>query len=69
LSLGERLAWSAFVVLFGLSGYVGFRLHRPWPLRGECPNCHARTVLERGGCTRCGEGFRGPIFKGTEVFA
>jgi hypothetical protein len=69
LSLGERVAWSAFVVLFGLSGYVGFRLHRPWPLRDECPKCHAQTVLEHGLCTRCGEGFPGPIFKGTEVFA
>jgi hypothetical protein len=57
LSLGERLAWSAFVVLFGLGGYVGFLLHRRWPLREECPNCHAQTVVERGGCTRCGEGF------------
>jgi hypothetical protein len=68
LSVGERLAWSALVVLGGLGGYVGFLLHRRWPLREECPNCHAQTVLERGACARCGEGFPGPIFKGTEVF-
>jgi hypothetical protein len=69
LSLGERFAWTAFVVLFGLGGFVGFLLHRRWPLRAECPSCHAQTVLEHGSCARCGEEFPGPIFKGTEVFA
>ena len=68
-SLGDQLAWFAFVALFGFGGYVGFLLHRRWPLREECPSCHAQTILVRGGCTQCGEGFPGPIFKGTEVFA
>ena len=69
LPLGERITWVAFVLLFGLAGYVGFLLHRRWPLREECPRCHARTVLSSGACVACGERFPGPIFKGTEVFA
>lgn len=69
LSLGERLVWSTFVVFFGLGGYIGFLLHRRWPVREECPHCHAQTVLENGACVRCREGLPGPIFKGTEVFA
>jgi hypothetical protein len=69
LPFGERMTWAAFVLLFGLAGYVGFLLHRRWPLREECPRCHARTVLSSGGCVACRERFPGPVFKGTEVFA
>jgi hypothetical protein len=69
LPLGERITWVAFVLLFGLAGYVGFLLHRRWPLREDCPRCHARTVLSSGACVDCGERFPGPVFKGTEVFA
>jgi hypothetical protein len=69
LSLVERLAWPAFVVLFGLGGFVGFLLHRRWPLREQCPNCQMQTVQEHGACAQCGEGLPGPVFKGTEIFA
>jgi hypothetical protein len=65
----ERFVWWFFVALTGLPGFVGYLLHRRWPLREKCPHCHAVTPLETGACAWCEQRFRGPLPKGTEVFA
>jgi hypothetical protein len=69
LSRREQIAWSVFVLLFGLPAYVGFRLYRRWPIRQPCPNCHAQAPCDRVACAECGMRFPGPSLKGTEVFA
>lgn len=65
----ERAAWAAFVGLFGLPGWVGFRLHRAWPARAACPRCGARAPRDRPDCIACGEPFPAPAATGTEIFA
>jgi hypothetical protein len=69
LPLRERIAWWFFVALTGLPGFVGYLLHRRWPLREKCPHCQAVTPLENGACAWCEQRFPGPAPKGTEVFA
>lgn len=68
-STRERAAWAAFVALFGLPGWVGFRLHRAWPARAACPSCEAETPRNRDSCVACGEPFPEPAATGTEIFA
>jgi hypothetical protein len=65
----ERIVWWFFVALTGLPGFVGYLLHRRWPLREKCPHCQAVTPLETGACAWCEQRFPGPAPKGTEVFA
>jgi hypothetical protein len=65
----EQIAWSVFVLLFGLPAYVGFRLIRRWPTRQPCPNCHAQAPRDRVACAECGMRFPDPALKGIEIFA
>jgi hypothetical protein len=69
LSRREQIAWSIFVLLFGLPVYVGFRLIRRWPIRQPCPNCHALAPRDRVACAECGMRFPDPALKGIEIFA
>ncbi|HEV3309657.1 MAG TPA: hypothetical protein VG815_03975, partial [Chloroflexota bacterium] len=69
LSRREQIAWSVFVLLFGLPAYVGFRIYRRWPIRQPCPNCQAQAPRDRVACAECGTRFPSPSLKGTEIFA
>ena len=65
----DQAAWVFFVFVFGIPGYVGYRLHRRWPLRAECPQCHARPPRDRTACAACHSPFPAPAEQGIEVFA
>ena len=69
LSRREQIAWSVFVLLFGLPAYVGWRLYRRWPIRQPCANCHAQAPRDRVACADCGTRFPDPSLKGIEIFA
>jgi len=62
-------AWTVFVLLFGLPGYVGYLAHRSWPARLPCPHCGRPAPRDRPACMGCGRDFPEPALKGTEVFA
>ena len=40
--------------------FVGFLLHRRWPVREPCPHCHARSARDRDACAECGDALPGP---------
>jgi hypothetical protein len=65
----HQIAWSVFVLLFGLPAYAGFLLHRRWPIRLPCPYCHANVPRDRVMCAECGASFPEPALKGIEIFA
>jgi hypothetical protein len=69
LSRQEQITWAVFMLLFGLPAYVGFLLHRRWPIRLPCPNCQARVPRDRVACAECGSRFPDPSLKGIEIFA
>ncbi len=69
LPRSHQAAWAIFVFLFGILGYLGFRLHRRWPPRAECRHCHARARRDREACSWCNTAFPPPPPKGIEIFA
>ncbi len=67
--LSRSYAWIAFILLFGLPGYLGWRFHCRWPARVPCPHCNLQTPCNQPACTSCGADFPPPKLTGTEVFA
>ncbi len=65
----ERVIWPLFVLLLGLTGWVGYRFGRSWPVLESCPSCGAGVPRDRDHCTRCESEFAPPALRGTEVFA
>lgn len=65
----RRLAWTAFVFLFGVPALAGYLLHRRWPVLAPCPACAAAAPRDDDHCARCGTPFPEPARKGIEVFA
>jgi hypothetical protein len=68
-SRGERIAWTLFVLLLGLPGWIGYRFARRWPALEKCPECGVVVPRDRLGCARCEAKFARPALKGIEVFA
>jgi hypothetical protein len=67
--LPHPLAWAALVFVFGVPGWIAYRLHRTWPVLEACPACDESTPRDRELCTECGAAFPPPPAKGIEVFA
>jgi hypothetical protein len=65
----DQITWAVFVLLFGFAAYVGFLLHRRWPIRQPCPSCHAEAPRDRAACVECGTRFPVPALRGIEIFA
>ncbi len=69
LSRSEIVAWSVFVLLLGLPGWIGFLVHRRWPVLDNCPSCTRRVPMDRDACAGCDVPLPAPALKGIEVFA
>ncbi len=69
LGRGEQLGWMAFVCLLGIPGYVGFWLHRRWPVRLACPACTTPSPRDRPDCAHCGAQFPAPALRGIEIYS
>ena len=69
--IAERssLLWALFVFLLGAPGFIGYELHRRWPVREKCQHCGAITPRDRDACLDCGTEFPLPPLKGIEIFA
>ena len=60
-------AWVAFILLSGLPGWIGYRLHRRAPPVTACPACGQPVPRDRSACLRCGVEFPSPALTGVEV--
>jgi hypothetical protein len=67
LPTSEQFVWFAFIFLTGIPGYVGYRLHRRWPLLQDCPRCRSRVPWDRHVCAACGRPFPSAAVKGIEI--
>lgn len=67
--LPGAIGWAIFVFVFGVAGWIAYRLHRAWPPLEDCPACDQPAPRDREQCTECGAEFPLPELKGTEVFA
>lgn len=61
--------WMIFVFLCGVPGFLGYLLHRRWPVLHACPACGAIVPRDRDDCARCQAEFPAPAPNGTEVIA
>ena len=66
---GEQWAWTLFVFLGGLPGWIGYRYARRWPVLEICPHCGLTIPRDRCECAQCHGEMPRPIRLGTEVFA
>ena len=66
---GWTRTWVVCVALFGLPTFLGYLLHRRWPVRVECPACHEPAPRDRLSCSACDADFPEPAAEGVEVFA
>ncbi|HEX5105496.1 MAG TPA: hypothetical protein VFV87_16875 [Pirellulaceae bacterium] len=67
--LGGAIGWAVMVFIFGIPGWIAYRLHRTWPVLEECPACDQSSPRDRDACLECGATFPPPELKGVEVFA
>jgi hypothetical protein len=65
----ERIAWTVFVLLAGVPGWLAYRYGQSWPVLEPCPACGARVAINRDSCPACRTETPPPALKGTEVFA
>jgi len=61
--------WVMVMLLFGLPAYLGYRFHRVWPARIDCPACGKPAPRDRETCPECHVPYPDPEPTGTEVFA
>lgn len=61
--------WVVFIGVFGLPAFLGYLLHRCWPVRVECPACSHLAPRDRLACSACDADFPEPVAEGIEVFA
>jgi hypothetical protein len=65
----RAIGWAIFVFCLGIPGFIGYLLHRRWPVLVRCPHCGQETPRDRDACLKCNTAFPPPALKGIEVFA
>jgi hypothetical protein len=65
----NAVAWALFVFVLGIPGFIGYLLHRRWPIVVRCQHCGVETPRDRDTCLTCSTPFPPPAMKGIEVFA
>jgi len=61
-------AWTAFVLVFNLAGFITFRLLADWPVRMKCPQCSRKRPVEESTCPYCQAIWPAPKPDGIEIF-
>ncbi len=56
----QTLGWLAFIALFGVSGWFGYRLHKRWPLLTRCSSCSRKRPVNQERCPHCQAAFAHP---------
>jgi|GEM_PF-1520211 len=66
-SQSRAWAWTAFVLLFNIAGFIAFRLASDWPRLVACPGCRSKRPIHENECPECGTGWPAPPAEGTEI--
>lgn len=61
-------AWTLFVLVTNLPGFVAYWLLADWPTRVPCPSCGQLRRLDEPICPHCGAGWEPPSSTPTEIF-
>ena len=60
-------SWAAFVLAFGIPGFITFLLAADWPCFVSCPRCRQARPVEKEMCPHCGSGWPEPAANGAEI--
>ncbi len=68
LAAGASVAWTLFMLAFGLPGVLTFFCAQEFPRREACSNCGKPRAVDREQCEHCAAGFPPPAKVGIEIF-
>ncbi len=54
VSKTQVMIWTGFVLLFGLTGLLGYHFHKRWPALVRCQVCGHKDFIGRTECSSCG---------------
>ncbi len=67
VSKSQVLIWTGFVVLFGVTGLLGYLFHKRWPALVRCQICGHRDFTGRTECSSCGHVAAEPAVVGRDL--
>lgn len=68
LSTRQTVGWVILTLVFGVAGFVGYRLAVDWPTQIRCPQCGRRRWIGAEACPHCQEAWGKPEANGAEIF-
>ncbi len=68
LSASRTAIWIALTLLFGVTGFLAFRLFTDWPTLVRCPRCAHPRPARAAHCPRCAAAWEPPPATGAEIF-
>jgi|GEM_PF-6573469 len=67
VSKTQVVIWTGFVVLFGVTGLLGYLFHKRWPALVRCQICGHRDFTGRTECSSCGHVAAEPAILGRDL--
>jgi hypothetical protein len=68
LTRGQTIGWIATTLVFGLPGFLAFRMCTAWPTQVRCPQCGQLRPAEAEACPRCRQIWQAVAPTGAEIF-
>jgi hypothetical protein len=68
LSPANTGTWVALTLVFGVAGFLTYRLAADWPTRVRCPRCARPRPVRDSSCPHCHELWATPPASGSEIF-
>ncbi len=68
LPLANTGTWVALTLVFGVAGFLTYRLAADWPTRVRCPRCARPRPVRDSSCPHCHELWATPVASGSEIF-
>ena len=68
LSAARTVTWITLTLLFGLAGFLAYRLSTHWPALVRCPRCAQRRPVAASSCPHCHAAWEPLPPTGAEIF-
>lgn len=68
LTRGQTVGWIIMTLVFGLPGFLVFRMCTAWPTQVQCPHCSRLRPVSANACPRCQQTWQAVAPNGSEIF-
>jgi hypothetical protein len=65
----RMVLWVLQTIIFGLAGFLAYRLSTNWPTLVRCPRCTRRRPVSATTCPHCHEAWKPLPATGAEIFS